>query len=111
MSGERWRGAVRNEMPDKSTVLVKTCTLQDCAGHAALLVADTSPPKFGSRKYFCAISQVTISRTCDPVSHGASARSLCRSHGMWLGTGAPPMNKDGIPGFPQSSGCVDLRFA
>src|ERR1700719_3073858 len=101
MRGERRRGEVKNEVPVKSTVLVKTLLRPDT----------TAPPKVGSTKYFCASSQVTISRTGDPLSQGASAGALCRPHGIRLGTGAPPINREGIPGLPQSSDCPEVRFA
>src|SRR5882724_5720334 len=101
ISGERRRSWVRNAIPVKLTVLVKT-----------LLRSGTrAPPNVGSRKYFCASSQVTISRVSGPCWQGRGAVDCERSQGMRLGGGAPPTISEGIPSGGHFSGSEDTRFA
>src|ERR1700734_4040354 len=100
MSGERCRGAVKNVVPVKAGVLVKTL----------LCPVTTAAPKVGSIKYFWASSQVTTSRACGSVLQGAWVVSLGRCHGIRLATGAPPINRAGIAGFSQSSVRPEVRF-
>src|SRR5579859_4015967 len=116
VSGERWRGSVRNAIPVKSTVLVKT-----------LLLPGTSvPPNVGSRKYFCASSQLMISRVSGCLEQVPCApdcgcrfdawefdcsRVPLRSHGMWLGAGAPPTINAGMASVGHLSSRGEVRLA
>src|SRR4051794_18805812 len=118
VSGERCRVPVKNAIPVKSTVLVKTL----------LLPGTSAPPNVGSRKYFCASSQLTISRVagcreqfrCDPDGAAPCCRfDTCefangvppRSQGTWLGAGAPPTINAGIPSVGHFSSRGDVRLA
>src|ERR1051326_2315512 len=54
MIGENRRGSVRNAIPVNSTVVVNTLRLP----------FTSELPKYGSKKYFCAISHENTSRAC-----------------------------------------------
>src|SRR4051794_33460725 len=119
VSGERCRVPVKNAIPVKSTVLVKTL----------LLPGTSAPPNVGSRKYFCASSQLRISRVsgcreqfrCDPDCCGVCCRfNVCefadrgvppRSHGIWLGAGGPPTIYAGMGSGGDFSSPGEVRFA
>src|SRR5437016_10696162 len=101
ISGESRRASVRNAIPVRSTVLVS----------ALRRPGTNAPPKVGSRKYFCASSQVMISRVDGPGWQGRWAVACECSQGMWLGGGAPPIMSAGIPSEGHFSGSEDVLFA
>src|ERR1700736_26403 len=89
MSGERCLGLVKKAIAVKSAVVVKTFRLP----------LTSAPPKFVSKKYFCASSQLTSSRAGGPTGQllvfdgwvsGCSQGSdiVCAGLG-WFGGGKP----------------------
>ena len=90
ISGERRFGSVKNAIPVRPTVLVKTL----------LRPRISAPPNVGSRKYFCASSQVTISRVSGCPEHGRGvpgSRELDGGDlGCEIGRSAVPFRSHGM---------------
>ncbi len=100
-SGERCRGRVRNAIPVRSAVVVNTFRCPE----------SNAPPNVGSRKYFCATSQVATSRTCGPARTWGDLPpgSVC-CQGM-IDSGAGPPTVRAFMMVSQSSGFPELRLA
>src|SRR5207237_10903163 len=93
--------SVRNAIPVKSAVEVKTFRA----------TSRSAPPKVGSIKYFCANSQLTISRIRGILWQGFSPTGTPRSQGIGFRAPGLPTVSEGIPSGPQSSRWPELRLA
>src|SRR5215467_5078770 len=101
--GEKRRrlGPVRNAIPVKSILEVKTFLAPSCS----------PPPKVGSKKYFCANSKVMISRAGGILWQGFSPVGIPRCQGIGFRAPGLPTVNEGIPSGPQFSGRPELRLA